>query len=97
MASKFVPFLATTAANRGATTQAGPAGAQSATEFKPFVSSSGPHGGSKAVEVGIPAAALCQPAEGAPAKVTVQRDGERITQIRIECRCGEVIELACAY
>jgi hypothetical protein len=29
--------------------------------------------------------------------VTLQRDGERITGIRIECACGQVIELACSY
>lgn len=32
-----------------------------------------------------------------PPKVTFQRDGDRITGIRIECGCGEVIELACEY
>lgn len=29
--------------------------------------------------------------------VTLVRDGEKITHITIQCRCGEVIELACAY
>ncbi len=29
--------------------------------------------------------------------VTLQRDGERVTGIRIECICGQVIELACSY
>jgi hypothetical protein len=29
--------------------------------------------------------------------VTLQRDGERISTIRIECVCGQVIELACSY
>ncbi len=29
--------------------------------------------------------------------VTVQKDGDRVTGIRIECGCGQVIELACAY
>ena len=29
--------------------------------------------------------------------VTLQREGERITGIRIECVCGQVIELACSY
>jgi hypothetical protein len=29
--------------------------------------------------------------------VTLQREGERITGIRIECGCGQVIELACSY
>ena len=30
-------------------------------------------------------------------KVELKRDGDRITQIRIHCRCGELIELNCDY
>jgi hypothetical protein len=29
--------------------------------------------------------------------VTLQKDGDRVTHIRIQCSCGEVIELECAY
>ncbi len=29
--------------------------------------------------------------------ITLQREGERISGIRIECACGQVIELACSY
>ena len=29
--------------------------------------------------------------------VTLQRDGDRVTGIRIECVCGQVIELACSF
>lgn len=29
--------------------------------------------------------------------ITLERDGERVTGIRIECGCGQVIELACSY
>ena len=29
--------------------------------------------------------------------VTLQRQGEVVSSIRIECGCGQVIELACAY
>lgn len=32
-----------------------------------------------------------------PPKVTLQRDGDRVTHIRLECACGEVFELACVY
>ena len=35
-------------------------------------------------------------AAGAPV-VTLQREGEKVTGIRVECACGQVIELACAY
>ena len=30
-------------------------------------------------------------------KVSLQRDGDRVTQIRIQCVCGQVIELDCLY
>ena len=43
-----------------------------------------------------PAAAHSHAAASKPV-VTLQRDGERITGIRIECICGQVIELACSY
>ena len=29
--------------------------------------------------------------------IEIKRDGERISQIRIQCRCGELIELDCEY
>jgi len=29
--------------------------------------------------------------------VSLQRDGDRVTHIRVECSCGQVIELACKY
>ena len=30
-------------------------------------------------------------------RVSLQRDGARVTGIKIECSCGQTIELACAY
>ena len=30
-------------------------------------------------------------------RVTLQRDGERVSSIRIQCSCGQVIELGCVY
>lgn len=30
-------------------------------------------------------------------QVTLQREGDRVTHIRLECGCGEVFELACVY
>jgi len=38
-----------------------------------------------------PRSSDCQP------EVSLQRDGNRVTGIRVQCSCGEVIELACAY
>ncbi|HKX62137.1 MAG TPA: hypothetical protein VJS65_09840 [Verrucomicrobiae bacterium] len=34
---------------------------------------------------------------GAGPLVTLQREGDRVTGIRIECHCGQVIELVCGY
>ena len=34
---------------------------------------------------------------GAKPIITLERDGERVTGIRIECVCGQVIELTCSY
>jgi len=30
-------------------------------------------------------------------RVTLQRDGDRVSSIRIQCSCGQVVELTCAY
>ena len=40
---------------------------------------------------GVKAGHQCEP------HVTLQRDGERVSAIRIQCGCGQVIELACVY
>ena len=46
-----------------------------------------------AASVASPAAhaGSCQP------KVSLQRDGNRVTGIHIQCSCGQVMELACVY
>jgi hypothetical protein len=36
------------------------------------------------------------PHSGRPT-ITLERDGDRVTGIRVECACGQVIELACRY
>ena len=38
-----------------------------------------------------PHAATCEP------KVNLQRDGNRVTGIQIQCSCGQVMELSCVY
>jgi hypothetical protein len=51
----------------------------------------------------VPAPAPVEPLPPPPAVprpepvVTLQREGDKITHIKIQCRCGEVIEFACAY
>lgn len=49
-----------------------------------------------------PAAGSSNPANheahsSSPPKVTLQREGDRVTHIRLECGCGELFELACEY
>jgi hypothetical protein len=82
MGREFVPFLE---ALRGAPR---PAAAPSEGGFVPLP----PPPVSPVTET----AAAERSAASAPT-VTLQRDGERITQIQIRCACGEVIELDCLY
>ena len=44
---------------------------------------------------GMPSEPAAQPVS-APV-VTLQREGDRVTGIRVQCTCGEVIELNCVY
>ncbi len=30
-------------------------------------------------------------------RITLQRDGDRVTNIRIQCSCGQTMDLACVY
>jgi len=41
-------------------------------------------------------AGACQDEEAKPL-ITLHHEGERVTQIRIQCTCGHVIELDCVY
>lgn len=34
---------------------------------------------------------ICEP------RVSVQRDGSRVTHLRIQCTCGQTLDLACLY
>jgi len=43
------------------------------------------------------AAAPPSPANCATPKVTLQRQGDIVTGIVIQCSCGQVIELTCSY
>ena len=69
----------------------------------PQIAPSGPaaHGFAPLTAAGVersrPAKEPDHPVSGPPPQVTLQRDGERVTQIRIQCGCGQVIELDCEY
>jgi hypothetical protein len=38
-----------------------------------------------------------EPHAGHEPKMTLQREGDRITHIQITCKCGEVLEIDCTY
>jgi hypothetical protein len=47
----------------------------------------------------VPQSATFHGAEKKPCepRVTVQRDGGRVTHLRIQCTCGQIMDLACVY
>jgi len=49
-----------------------------------------PTGSAASFKAGL-RAGNCEP------QVSLQRDGNRVTGIRVQCSCGEVIELACVF
>ncbi len=34
---------------------------------------------------------ICEP------RISLQSDGDRITNIRVQCSCGQIMDLACVY
>jgi hypothetical protein len=84
MADTFVPLTALTGGVAGAGENQLKVITQAETKaiFQPFTAVS------NAARIG---ATCAQPA------ITLQRQGEVISGIRVECGCGQVIELACSY
>jgi hypothetical protein len=86
----FVPLISTLPASSGertgfqATVVSQP---EQMEKFRSVESSAAGSAGSGAAARG----ANCEP------RVTVQREGDRVAGIRIQCSCGQVIELACVY
>jgi hypothetical protein len=62
--------------------------------FPPGKPAPGAHGHGLAA---APAAPPPPPQNCPPPKVTLQRQGEVVSAIRIQCSCGQVIELSCLY
>ncbi len=92
MPSAFVPFLASggkpaapAALNVGAIAES----ASAANSFAALMPAAAP----TAAKSGC----AHTPQNAAKPVVTLQRDGDRVTHIRIQCDCGGVIELECAY
>ena len=43
------------------------------------------------------ATAVAAPYASVEPKITLEREGERVTRIIVQCSCGHTIDLACAY
>ena len=63
----------------------------------PFVSGKTAPGTKGQVATTAPAAPPPPAQNCAAPKVTLQKQGEVVTGIRIQCPCGQVIELRCVY
>ena len=82
MSDTFVPLVAASSGDREATF--------ASLNLKSF-SSPGKSGESASLALPGPRATCAKPV------VTLQRNGEIVTAIRIQCGCGDVIELNCVY
>lgn len=87
MAGEFVPFLSAVKPASGAGNTA---------QFRPIATASTPASSGNTAFLAKKAIASPGHAHG-EVSIEFKRDGERISQIRIQCRCGEVIELDCEY
>ncbi len=100
MSSAFVPFLpsggktaATAALNVGGLAESASAGNRFAALVPTTAATA-----STTASVTVPTTSCAHaPQPNAKPVVTLKKDGDRVTHIRIQCGCGEVIELECAY
>jgi hypothetical protein len=97
MTAEFVPLVtgAFTATAPAASVRLKPISAEPK-NFQPASSANLPTGAKANPETAVSAAPAQHIAHGPP-KVTVERQGETITHIRVECSCGQVTELKCEY
>jgi len=72
-------------------------------DFTPLPSKPAPFANGRTVPAAMalaaaPPASQPPPAQNCPPpKVTLQRQGDVVSSIRIQCGCGQVIELNCVY
>jgi hypothetical protein len=96
MSSPFVPFLKAglPAAGNRASVKTDSAAASGA-----FIALGNAAAATGATPTVRPAPHCTHSPAGSPTAptVTLQKDGDRVTHIRIECTCGQVVELECAY
>jgi len=86
----FVPLAPAVVASAG-NTQTRVTILSQAAQARPFR----PLEGRAAGSVVSPTAAV--PIHACEPKVTLQRDGDRVTMIEVRCSCGQTLELACVY
>lgn len=88
MSASFVPLVpgAASQANLGSPTRLKPIAPQTPSSFQPTIPTKTD-----------PAPAPASHIPHGPPKVTLEKLGEVITHIRIECSCGQVTELKCDY
>ena len=88
MAGEFIPFLSAV--------KPALSGAGNTTQFRPIATASSPASSGNTAFLAKQVIATAGHAHG-ELNIELKRDGERISRIRIQCRCGEVIELDCEY
>ena len=88
MAGEFIPFASTLRTKLSA-----PAG-RTSSQFAPIIPSSA---AVSSVPSDQPTALDARAHSHPEVRVDIKRDGERISRITIQCRCGERIELDCEY
>jgi hypothetical protein len=93
MSAAFVPLVpgVNLAANLATPTRLKPIPATAPAKFEPAIPAN------HKSEPSAPAAASVPHIQHGPPKITLEREGESITHIRIECSCGQVTELKCEY
>jgi hypothetical protein len=84
MSNDFIPLFPAIRAQLAGSAPAG---------FSPVVQSA-PSSNLRVPQVSSPAST---PPPHSEVKVEIKRDGQRISLIRIHCKCGEVVEIDCEY
>jgi hypothetical protein len=96
MSSPFVPFLKSGPPGPSPRTPLTTDNALASGAFVALGNASAPGGTASVVRAKTSCTHSPANPPAAPA-ITLQKDGDRVTHIRIECSCGQVVELECAY
>ena len=88
MATEFTPFFS---AVRSRSPNSGGNSAKDSSQFAPLLQAAG-----QPLTDNSSSPASTQHAH-ASVSLEIKRDGDRISQIRVQCRCGELIDIECEY